>query len=98
MRYSAPASRKVGPLFDSRSNTAERFFEHLEGHWVPYEQKTQTNSQGFGTPAPIINGNLGQSYARVSVTHCKQDPVYVFPEMKRRGLVPNFHIHVSLSD
>jgi hypothetical protein len=25
---------------------------------------------------------------------CKQDPIYVFPEMKLRGLVPNFHIHV----
>jgi hypothetical protein len=25
---------------------------------------------------------------------CKQDPIYVFPDMKLRGLVPNFHIHV----
>ncbi len=30
--------------------------------------------------------------------HCKQDPIYVFPEMKLRGIVPNFHIHVSVSD
>jgi hypothetical protein len=30
--------------------------------------------------------------------HCKEDPTYVFPEMKLRGLVPNFHIHVSVSD
>ncbi len=30
--------------------------------------------------------------------HCKQDPIYVFPEMKLRGLFPNFHIHVSVSD
>jgi hypothetical protein len=30
--------------------------------------------------------------------HCKQDPMYVFPEMKLRCLVPNFHIHVSVSD
>jgi hypothetical protein len=30
--------------------------------------------------------------------HCKQDPIYVFPEMKLRGLVPNFYIHVSVSD
>ncbi len=28
--------------------------------------------------------------------HCKQDPFYVFPEMRLRGLLPNFHIHVSL--
>jgi hypothetical protein len=31
----------------------------------------------------------------VSAAHCKEDPIYVFPEMKLRGLVPNFHIHVS---
>ncbi len=30
--------------------------------------------------------------------HCKKDPIYVFPEMKLRGLVPNFAIHVSVSD
>ncbi len=30
--------------------------------------------------------------------HCKEDPIYVFSEMKLRGLVPNFHIYVSVSD
>ncbi len=30
--------------------------------------------------------------------HCKQDPFHVFVEMKPLGLVPNFHIHVSVSD
>jgi hypothetical protein len=30
--------------------------------------------------------------------HCKEDPIYVFTEMKLRGLVPNFHNHVSVSD
>jgi hypothetical protein len=30
--------------------------------------------------------------------HCKEDPIYAFPEMKLRGLVPSFHIHVSVSD
>jgi hypothetical protein len=29
---------------------------------------------------------------------CKEDPICVFPEMKLRGLVPNFHIHVSVSN
>ncbi len=24
--------------------------------------------------------------------HCKQDQIYVFPEMKLRGLIPNFYI------
>jgi hypothetical protein len=30
--------------------------------------------------------------------HCKQDPIYVFQEIKLRGLVPNSYIHVSVSD
>ncbi len=30
--------------------------------------------------------------------HCKEDLIYVFPEMKLRGLVPNFHIHVTVID
>jgi hypothetical protein len=34
----------------------------------------------------------------VAVMHCKEDPNDVFPEMKLQGLVPNFHIHVSVSD
>ncbi len=30
--------------------------------------------------------------------HYKQDLTYVFPEMKLRCLVPNFHIHLSVCD
>ncbi len=30
--------------------------------------------------------------------HCKKDPIYVFPEMKLRGLFPNCQIHVSVGD
>ncbi len=30
--------------------------------------------------------------------HCNENPIYVFPEKKLRGLSPNFHIHVSVSD
>jgi hypothetical protein len=30
--------------------------------------------------------------------HCKKDLIDVFPEMKLRGLVPNFYILVSVSD
>jgi hypothetical protein len=30
--------------------------------------------------------------------HCKEDPIYVFLEIKLCGLVPNFHIHVSVID
>jgi hypothetical protein len=31
-------------------------------------------------------------------THCQEDSNYVFPEIKLRGLVPNIHIHTSVSD
>jgi hypothetical protein len=27
--------------------------------------------------------------------HCTENLIYLFPEMKRRGLVPNYYIHVS---
>ncbi len=37
-------------------------------------------------------------YGSTKCTHCKQDPIYVFQEMKLRGLVPNSYIHVSVSD
>jgi hypothetical protein len=32
------------------------------------------------------------------IGHRKEDPIYFFPEMKLRGLSPNFHIYVFLSD
>ncbi len=30
--------------------------------------------------------------------HCKENPVYVFLFWELRGLSPNFHFHVSVSD
>ncbi len=33
-----------------------------------------------------------------SAMHCNEYPIYVFPEEELRGLSPNFHIHVSVSD
>ncbi len=39
------------------------------------------------------------AHTRISrFLHCKKDPIYVLSEMKLRGLFPNFHIHVSVSD
>jgi hypothetical protein len=32
------------------------------------------------------------------VLHCKENPIYVFPGIKLRGLSHNFHIHISVSD
>jgi hypothetical protein len=31
-------------------------------------------------------------------THCTENSKKIFPEMKLRGLVPNFYIHVSVSN
>ncbi len=38
------------------------------------------------------------TYRRVEsgILHSKQEPIYVFPEMKLRGFVPNLHIHKSV--
>jgi len=36
-----------------------------------------------------------RSHPSAGIKHWKQDMIYVFPEMKLRGLVPNFHVHVS---
>ncbi len=30
--------------------------------------------------------------------HCNENSRQIFPEMKLRGLVPNFYIHVSVND
>jgi hypothetical protein len=32
------------------------------------------------------------------LVHCTENPIYVFPKMKLRGLVPNSYSHVSVSD
>jgi hypothetical protein len=32
------------------------------------------------------------------LSHCKENPIYVFLFWELRGLSPNFHIHVSMSD
>ncbi len=31
-------------------------------------------------------------------THCKEDPIYVCPELNLQGLIPTSPIHVSVSD
>jgi hypothetical protein len=36
--------------------------------------------------------------AVMSDPHCNENPNNVFPEKELRGLSPNFHIHVSVSD
>jgi hypothetical protein len=40
--------------------------------------------------------DLGLFYCLI--LHCKENPIYVFFFWELRGLSPNFHIHVSVSD
>jgi hypothetical protein len=37
----------------------------------------------------------GEFVSKFMRVHCKENPIYVLPEMKLRGLVPNFLIHVQ---
>jgi hypothetical protein len=43
-----------------------------------------------------------RSFVRLSrpsnILHCNENPTYVFLFWEKRGLSPNFHIHVSVSD
>ncbi len=48
----------------------------------------------FSTPSSF----LGIASLHFSNVHCKEDPIYVFAEMKLCSLVPNLLIHVSVSD
>jgi hypothetical protein len=57
----------------------------------------------FTIPALVLcyyKSTLGlnvQSSSKV-VVHCNENPFYVFIFWELRGLSPNFHIHVSVSD
>jgi hypothetical protein len=34
----------------------------------------------------------------LNTSHCKENQIYVFPQKKLRGRIPNFYIHISVSD
>jgi hypothetical protein len=60
---------------------------------------------GIGLDADVLPSYLlvtkyhEQTFLRLCwYTHCKEDPNYEFPEIKLRGLSPNFYIHISVSD
>jgi hypothetical protein len=38
-----------------------------------------------------------RQYSGTLQRHCTENSKQIFPEIKLRGLVPNFHIHVSVS-
>ncbi len=39
-----------------------------------------------------VSNSISMAYVAGAV-HCTENPIYVFPEMKLRGLVPNSYIH-----
>ncbi len=45
-----------------------------------------------------ISSMLERLILPIQLPHCNENPIYVFPEKELRGLSPNFHIHVSVSD
>jgi hypothetical protein len=45
-----------------------------------------------------LHGFLYLILTKPKLTHCKENPIYVFLFCELRGLNPNFYIHVSLSD
>jgi hypothetical protein len=61
------------------------------GHW------SWLRSFDVSDLLPCCTANTHCS-AQQQQLRCKEDPIYVIPEMKLRGLVPNFHIHVPVSD
>jgi hypothetical protein len=60
----------------------------------------------LATPEPIflylfINKIIEPLFLKLSFflpTYCKENPIYVFLFWELRGLSPNFHIHVPVSD
>ncbi len=53
----------------------------------------------LGKPISKVGAELSNCSDTVSTylyLHCTENPIYVFPEMKLRGLVPNTYIHVSV--
>ncbi len=49
---------------------------------------------------PLVNGNAEckVAHSKSFHPHCKENPIYVFPEKELHGLSPNFHIYMSASD
>jgi hypothetical protein len=43
----------------------------------------------------VLNGTV---HSILLLVHCKENAIYVFLFWELRGLSPNFHIHVFLSD
>ncbi len=56
---------------------------------------------GEGTKAILLLSALATAVVRsvaIALLHCNENPTFVFLFWELRGLSPNFHIHVSVSD
>ncbi len=60
--------------------------------WMPVLRQDAVSSRQAATVVSII---VELSHF---LMHCNENPIYVFSENELRGLSPNFHIHVSVSD
>ncbi len=50
----------------------------------------------FITPMPLLL--IFAFWVVPRVLHCTENPIYVFPEMKLRSLLPNSYIYVTVRD
>ena len=64
---------------------------HIQNSKKVHKLNNKPQSSSRETRGPI-------KHQRNNRLHCRQDRIYVFPEMKLSGLVPNFHTHVSVSN
>jgi hypothetical protein len=55
-------------------------------------------SQAAGLEDENTQPNCGNAPVVCRYAHCKEIAIYVFLFLELRGLNPNFHIHVSVSD
>jgi hypothetical protein len=60
----------------------------------PHRQRLQRRRRRLGA----IHDRLLPIQAVQGTVHCKEISISVFPEKELRGLSPNFHIYVSVSD
>jgi hypothetical protein len=53
----------------------------------------------FATFSAVLKSHqILQTFKLNFYKHCNEDLIYVFLKMKLRGLIPNFNIHVFVSD
>jgi hypothetical protein len=62
---------------------------------APDRMTVSHHSKSEGWPSSPISPPPSSLFCNL---HCNENPTYVFLFWEKRGLSPNFHIHVSVSD